>query len=89
MTEKVDPTIDVYIFSETWSTSVNCSSINSFDGYDILAHKQSRGGGVSVYVKNFFKCYKLCKISKIYDTFEVCTVWVDISSVKTVLIVGI
>ena len=87
-TEKVDPLIDVYIFSETWFNSVNCSSIDSFDGYHTV-RKQSRGGGVSVYVKNFFKSYKLSNISKIYDTFEVCTVRVDISSLKTVFIIGI
>ena len=86
LTEKVDPLIDVYIFSEF--TSVNCSSIDSFDGYHTV-RKHSRGGGVLVSVKNFFKSYKLSKISKIYDTFEVCAVRVDISSEKTVFIIAI
>ena len=86
--ENIDSFIDVYVFSETWFDIDSCSSMNNFDAFHTI-RKEKRCGGVSVYIRNSYKSYKLSNISKIYNTFEVCTVRVHINNELNIYVVGL
>ena len=81
--------IDVHVFSETWFSSSNFHSINSYNSFHTVRKNRARGGGVSVYVQNKHKSQKLGNLSKIFNTFEVLTVLVTIGGSFSFYIVAV
>ena len=80
--------VDLYAFSETWFSDSTCLPIDSFNDFHTM-RPDRRGGGVSIYVRNCYKSFKVSKLSGIKKSFEACAVEVFITSNFPVLFVSI
>ena len=52
------------------------NNVSDVDGYNSfhLTTTEQRGGGVFIYIKNSYKASKISSLTKIFSSFEVCTV---------------
>ena len=87
----IDRDIDVLILTETWFSDVFVSEIEGYKGYHTV-RTGSRGGGVSVYVKESFKCCFNPEKSIVNEFIECCSVNIygsHISEAPSLSIIGI
>ena len=77
---------DFVVLSETWNTAstVDLSNIEGYAGFHTFRN-ESRGGGISVYVKDSYTAYKLENLSVCTSTIESCIVKVQIGEVELVI----
>jgi len=78
---------DVIVLSETWFSDSVTSEIDEYKGFHTFRCNRV-GGGISIYVKNTYKCNLINSISKINDSSEICSVKMKINN-KNVKIVAI
>ena len=81
--------VDVFVFSETWFKSDNCTDIAGYVGYHSCRNDRT-GGGVSVYVRSEIKSNFREELSDVTDLLETCVV--DISpngSNEKITVVGV
>ena len=77
----------VIVLTETWFSEGNIHDIDGYVGYH--TYRQTRGGGVSVYVCNSLGSYILNDFSFINDIVETCAVKVILRNSISINIVGV
>jgi hypothetical protein len=84
----LSPSFDVIVFSETWfspSLSFGIDGYNSFHSF----RPNRRGGGISVYIRNYLQATPVNELTFVNDICECCTVKVSLSADSYVNIVAI
>ena len=78
--------IDALVFSETWFQNEKCVDLAQFNSYHCTRIDQ-RGGGVSIYIRNYYKSRKVVEICHVSKNVEICAVEIfDDSCLKTLII---
>ena len=77
----------VMVFSETWFFEDSKAEINSYDSHHTIRNDR-RSGGVSLYVSNSLRSFKIDELSYINDDIEICSVEV-VNSNESLTFIGI
>lgn len=80
----VNGVIDIIVLSETWFTEESCTELESYSGFHVH-RKDRRGGGLSVYVHNQYKCEALLDLTILNDIAEICTVKITINNTELII----
>lgn len=80
--DRINRSIDVLVLTETWFNETNLCSVDGYNGYHSI-RSNTRGGGVSVFVKCHYKSAKLDNVSVITDEVECCGVVIDLKTNKS------
>jgi hypothetical protein len=81
-------TMDVIVLTETWFSPLMCFEIEGFIGHHSFRSKR-RGGGVSIYVRDYFPVTSIATLLFNDDVLECCAVKVSLSSTTSLNVVGI
>lgn len=65
--------IDIIVLTETWFSNLNLCDIEGYVSYHSF-RSESRGGGVSIFVRNDIKASHIQEKSYVTDSIECCTV---------------
>ena len=77
--DNLNATPEILIFTETWFNSSSITEIQYFNSYHTTRTSQ-RGGGVSIYVKEWLSSKIISHLSFCSSNIEVCTVKIEINS---------
>ena len=83
-----DRKIDAIVMSETWFSTDCVGEIDGFCGFHTFRTNRP-GGGISVFIRDNYKSFKIVEHSGIFGGFESCVVEVRVTNSIKIIIIGV